>query len=267
MLYLASQFLWFLVAAFVIGITMGWVSDDGGKERLSGGVAAWVAGLWTLGAALTWLQFLNGVPARWVESALLFAAAYFAGCVLASFVRAAGMSEQYAIAGGADLDAAMPAAPAPVTAASPTAASAATLPAVEGEAELPGQRPAGRVETSRNESSLGQDKVTVLTDHSFDGERPKGLFDQARRDAPDDLMLLKGVGPAIAADLNRLGIWHFDQIAAMREAELRYISAFAGVPGRALTENWREDADILAHGGETAHSRAVKAGRKKPDDR
>jgi predicted flap endonuclease-1-like 5' DNA nuclease len=266
MLYLASQFLWFLVAAFVIGITMGWVSADGGKERLSGGVAAWVAGLWTLGAALTWLQFVNGVPARWVESALLFAAAYLAGCVLANFVRAAGMSEQYTIAGGAGFDAVMPAAPAPATAASPPAASAApaaaTLPAVEGEAAK-----AGRVETSRDESSLGQDKVTALTDHSFDGERPKGLFDQARGDAPDDLMLLKGVGPAIAADLNRLGIWHFDQIAAMREAELRYISAFAGVPGRALTENWREDADILAHGGETAHSRAVKAGRKKPDDR
>ena len=59
MLYLASQFVWFLVAAFGLGLVMGWISHDGGKLRLGGGLAGWFSALWGLGAALTWLQFLK----------------------------------------------------------------------------------------------------------------------------------------------------------------------------------------------------------------
>jgi predicted flap endonuclease-1-like 5' DNA nuclease len=120
---------------------------------------------------------------------------------------------------------------------------------------------AGEVSSSRDDGSHGQGNVASLSDDGFEGERPKNLLTQARDGKADDLTLVKGIGPAIAADLNRLGIWHFDQIAALRDLEMRYISAFAGVPGKGLAENWREDADILSHGGETAHSRAVKAGR------
>jgi predicted flap endonuclease-1-like 5' DNA nuclease len=123
---------------------------------------------------------------------------------------------------------------------------------------------AGEVSSSRDDGSHGQGNVAPLSDDGFEGERPKNLLTQARDGKADDLTLIKGIGPAIAADLNRLGIWHFDQIAALRDPEMRYISAFAGVPGKGLAENWREDADILSHGGETAHSRAVKAGRTSP---
>lgn len=347
MLYLASQFLWFLGLAFVLGFAMGWIGHDGGRSRLRGGGVAWIAGLWALGAALTWLQFLNGVPARWVESALLFTAAYFAGCVLASLLRSVAGTRDLAFAGTPAVEAIPPVAPVVASAAPVATMPAASLPPVEGETELPGQRPAGLlaprdgkaddlklikgigrrnegrlhglgiwhfaqiaawtpehvewiggylafsgrieredwvgqartlaaggetefaarakaglVETSRDDGSLGQGNVMVLAEDGFEGERPKALLEAARDGKPDELTLIKGVGPAIAADLNRLGIWHFDQIAALREAELRYVSAFAGAPGRALAENWREDADILANGGETAHSRAVKAGRK-----
>lgn len=341
MLYLASQFLWFLLAALALGFAMGWISHDGGRARLWGGVAGWIIALWGAGAALTWFQLLNGVPARWVESALLFAAAYFAGCVLGSLLRGAGGVQEPALAGAVAGVATPAAAPATVP------ESAASLAPVAGEADLPGQRPAGLsaardgkaddlklikgigarnegrlhglgiwhfaqiaawtpenvewiggylafagrieredwvgqaktlaaggetefaararaglVETSQDDGTRGRDNVTALAPDGFEGERPKALLDAARNGAPDDLTLIKGIGPAIAADLNRLGIWHFDQIAGLREAELRYISAFAGAPGRALAENWREDADILANGGETAHSRALKAGRK-----
>lgn len=123
---------------------------------------------------------------------------------------------------------------------------------------------AGAVSSSRDDGSLGQGNVAPLSDDGFEGERPKNLLTQARDGKPDDLTLVKGIGPVIAADLNRLGIWHFDQIAALRDPEMRYVSAFAGVPGKGLAENWREDADILSHGGETAHSRAAKAGRTVP---
>ena len=86
MLYLASQFVWFLLAAFGLGLAMGWISNDGGKPRLWSGAWTVLALLWAGGAALTWFQWLNGMAATWVEFALLFVAAYWIGCVCASLV-------------------------------------------------------------------------------------------------------------------------------------------------------------------------------------
>lgn len=84
MLYLASQFVWFLLVAFGLGLAMGWISRDGGRPRIWSGGWSVVAVLWAAGAALTWFQTLNGQSATWVETALLFVAAYWAGCVCAS---------------------------------------------------------------------------------------------------------------------------------------------------------------------------------------
>jgi predicted flap endonuclease-1-like 5' DNA nuclease len=117
MLYLASQFVWFLLAAFGLGLAMGWISRGGGKPRLWS--AAWnvVATLWTIGAVASWFQFLNGALATWVETALLFVAVYWLGCACA------GLSRRQA--------------PAAET------ANAPALPVVENEAALPGRRPVG----------------------------------------------------------------------------------------------------------------------------
>lgn len=82
MLYLATQFLWFLVAAFVVGCAMGWITRDGGKRGSGGGALVVAALLWGIGAALGWSQWLNGIAALWLESALLFLAVYVLGCAL-----------------------------------------------------------------------------------------------------------------------------------------------------------------------------------------
>lgn len=87
MLYLASQFLWFLLAAFGLGLAMGWISHDGGKPGFWSGGWSLVGVAWIAGAALSWFQLLNGATATWVETALLFAAAYWLGCVGAGFLR------------------------------------------------------------------------------------------------------------------------------------------------------------------------------------
>ncbi len=87
MLYLASQFAWFLLAAFALGLAMGWISHDGDRPRLSSGVWIVIGLLWIGAAALSWLQLLNGVLATWVETGLLFVAVYWLGCVCASGLR------------------------------------------------------------------------------------------------------------------------------------------------------------------------------------
>lgn len=128
MLYLASQFVWFLVAAVGLGLVMGWISHDGGRLKLGGKVTAWFVLVWGLGGALTWLQFLNGAAATWVESALLFTAAYVLGCVLAELLRGARARAERVTSAEAE-----------------AAASIASLPPVEGEATIPGRRPGGLV--------------------------------------------------------------------------------------------------------------------------
>lgn len=353
MLYLASRFAWFLLAALVLGFAMGWISHSGRSRRLWSGGWSFIALLWAGGAALTWFQLVNGVPAMWLETALLFAAVYWLGCVASTILRpseaAAGVSAPLS---GPAAQLEKPAADVPASTAVLAAVVAVpdhiepALTPVANESALPGERPAalkearggkpddlklikgigrqnegrlhglgvwhfeqvaawtsanvewigsylafpgrieredwvgqakllaaggstefadrarsGLVETSREDGPAGEGNVAAPEAGEFEGRRPANLIASARAGNADDLTLVKGIGPAIANDLNRLGIWHFDQLAALADDEMRYVSAFAGVPGRGLAENWREDAGILAHGGETQHSRALKAER------
>lgn len=90
--------------------------------------------------------------------------------------------------------------------------------------------------------------------------RPVGL-DAPRAGAGDDLKKIKGVGPKLEALLQRLGFWHFDQIAAWTPAELAWVDAnLDAFNGRATREDWVGQAKLLASGGETEHSRAVTRG-------
>ena len=84
MLYLASQFVWFLLAAFGLGLAMGWISREGDARQVWSGAWSVLALFWLGGAALVWFQSLNGLAATWVETALLFVAAYWLGCAGAS---------------------------------------------------------------------------------------------------------------------------------------------------------------------------------------
>lgn len=119
----------------------------------------------------------------------------------------------------------------------------------------------GEIATSKDDGSLGQKNVAQMGEDGFEGSRPKNTLSGPRGGKADDLKLINGVGRAIEQKLHQLGVWHFDQIAAMTEDELRFVSHFVGFPGRALRENWKADAATLARGGETDHSRAVKAGK------
>lgn len=113
----------------------------------------------------------------------------------------------------------------------------------------------GEVATSLDDGSLGQKNVGALL-----GKQPAGLS-APRGGKPDDLKLITGVGRAIEEKLQKLGIWHFDQLSAMSKDELEWVSLHVGFPGRALRENWAGESRILAAGGETEHSKAVKAGK------
>jgi predicted flap endonuclease-1-like 5' DNA nuclease len=334
MLYLAVQFAWFLLAAFMIGLVFGWLTLRGGLRGFLSGPAFALLVAWAAAAALVWFRLVNDQAAFWIETALLHLLAYVAGCLIGGLLQGDAEQAVPALAAPAPrlaLPGPAPALAPPIPVAAPAEAEPAPMPKLAGEDALAGQRPTGFVAarggvaddlklikgvgpqneerlhklgiwhfsqiaawTSQNVEWVGAylafpgriereewvaqaaalagtapqgeavaANAAAMSGAALEGTRPTNLLPAARGGKPDDLGLIDGVGPAIAEKLNEFGLWHFDQIAALGPDELRFVAHHAGFPGRDLVEGWKAEAEILAKGGETAHSRAVKAKRKK----
>jgi NADH-quinone oxidoreductase subunit E len=75
------------------------------------------------------------------------------------------------------------------------------------------------------------------------------LLKKPRTGKGDDLKLIWGVGPALEKMLQKMGIWHFDQIAAWSPAELKWVdSRLEGFKGRAKRDEWIKQSKKLAKG-------------------
>lgn len=83
----------------------------------------------------------------------------------------------------------------------------------------------------------------------------------ARPEGPDDLTVIRGVGPKLSALLNRLGFFHFDQIAAWTPAEIAWVDEhLEGFKGRVSRDGWVEQARALAAAGGIGSPGAAGAG-------
>jgi branched-chain amino acid transport system ATP-binding protein len=63
---------------------------------------------------------------------------------------------------------------------------------------------------------------------------------------PDDLLVIKGIGPVNKRKLNEHGIFHFDQIAAWTRADIATAEAYLEFDGRIDREDWIGQAKKLA---------------------
>ncbi|ORE99187.1 NADH-quinone oxidoreductase subunit NuoE [Aurantimonas sp. 22II-16-19i] len=79
------------------------------------------------------------------------------------------------------------------------------------------------------------------------GDKPADLL-SAPRGEKDELQKIRGIGPVIEARLNELGIYHFWQIAEWRETELIWIDDYLNFRGRAVREEWIQQAKDLQAG-------------------
>ncbi len=71
----------------------------------------------------------------------------------------------------------------------------------------------------------------------------------ARSGGPDDLKLIWGVGPKMEAMLHSMGFFHFDQIAAWTDENLRWVDRrLEGFKGRARRDDWIGQSKKLAGG-------------------
>ena len=77
----------------------------------------------------------------------------------------------------------------------------------------------------------------------------------------DNLKKIKGIGPKLEQLCNRLGFWHFDQIANWTDDEKAWVDAnLEGFKGRVTRDDWVEQAKLLSEGGKTEFSKRVEAG-------
>lgn len=83
--------------------------------------------------------------------------------------------------------------------------------------------------------------------------KPTGLG-APRHGVKDDLTHVIGILPIIETALNRLGVYHFDQVAELTDENAGWIETHLGIAGRIGREHWREQARELA---------AATAGAKK----
>ncbi len=83
----------------------------------------------------------------------------------------------------------------------------------------------------------------------------------ARGGKADDLTLIWGIGPKLSALCNRLGFFHFDQIAGWTAAEVAWVDEnLEGFKGRVTRDRWVAQARVLAAGGSAAEAERIGRG-------
>lgn len=157
--------------------------------------------------------------------------------------------------------------PAPGTASinpdTPNARAAQSAPAKPAaEAASPSAEPASEVKSTQlpGQAELAGRKGEwkYEGEASADSESEPETLTAARGGQPDNLKLLKGVGPKLEGTLNELGFFHFDQIANWTEAQVAWVDSRLKFKGRIERDGWIEQAKILAAGGETEFSKKSK---------
>ena len=91
------------------------------------------------------------------------------------------------------------------------------------------------------------------TSADLDKPRADGVPEQLKKARAgvkaDDFELIWGVGPGLARMLNKMGFWHFDQIASWTPKELKWVDTnLNGFKGRASRDEWVKQAKKLATG-------------------
>lgn len=152
--------------------------------------------------------------------------------------------------------AAVTARPDPGTAAKPKAkaakpAKAAAPKAATRSAAAPAEKPVAKPPATRAKAAkpraAGLDAVIGRTKEAAPAEA--ALLQRPRGDKGDDLKLIVGVGPVLEKLMNGIGVWHFDQIAAWKAADIALVDSKMGsFRGRITRDGWVKQARNLARG-------------------
>lgn len=209
------------------------------------------------------------------------AAAAVAGTAAGAASAAAGAGARVADAGagaadagGATADAASGAATASAAAAAGGAATASKAfemqpsKALAGEAELAARKGEWKYEGEADKPKKAAPKKAAAKKPAAEAKpkrapvaadgKPETL-EAPRAGGADNLKLISGVGPKLEGMLNKMGFWHFEQVASWRKKEVQWVNDnLEGFKGRVERDDWVSQAKILAKGGETEFSKRKK---------
>ncbi|MXU65600.1 NADH-quinone oxidoreductase subunit E [Oceanomicrobium pacificus] len=113
------------------------------------------------------------------------------------------------------------------------------------EAEKPAKKAAKKAAKSVDKPEgpkKGADKPVAP---KSDGPTPE-LLDAPRGGGADDLKKITGIGPKLEEELNKAGIWHYDQIAQWSDEEVAWADEnLVRFKGRVTRDDWRAQARAL----------------------
>ncbi|MEP2103346.1 MAG: hypothetical protein ABJP02_08390 [Parasphingorhabdus sp.] len=149
-------------------------------------------------------------------------------------------------AGDAVTPAPEPVAPAPAPAPKPAPAPAPAPAPVAPKTVAPAAVATAAVAKAAPAPAPRPRKRPVVADTAPPAPAGKPNIAEAKGD-PDNLRLIKGVGPKLNTLLNNLGVTRYDQIASWKEAEIeemdKYLESFSG---RITRDSWIDQAKYLA---------------------
>jgi predicted flap endonuclease-1-like 5' DNA nuclease len=96
--------------------------------------------------------------------------------------------------------------------------------------------------------SLPELAAPIAGERKHPGQRPPGIATVPGK--ADDLKRIRGIGPRNAGRLHQLGIWHFSQIAAWTDDNVKWVGSYLAFSGRIYREDWVAQARELASGKE-----------------
>jgi predicted flap endonuclease-1-like 5' DNA nuclease len=234
---------WF-AGACALGALVGFLSFKVSKNAVFSG--GWIVLLGVVllgvGAAVSYMELLEGREAVMFDIGLLASAAYAIGLPIGGVFKSmlgAPATEQARIKASPVVAAWAPVAPPP--AAKPATASAKAP--KSDPIKVPPLAPAMVSEPFKAApASAGEAGPAKKAPR---GAPPPSLS-APRGGAPDDLTRIKGLGPKSVEKLHALGVYHYDQIAAWDNENARWISAQIGAAGRVERGNWVAQARALS---------------------
>ena len=112
------------------------------------------------------------------------------------------------------------------------------------------------------EDWIGQAKILVGdTTAAISDDMKPTLLSEPGVGGAEDLKRIKGIGKVLEKRLHKLGIYHYDQIAALSADNVVWLNDFVSFPeGRIESEDWVGQAKLLAEGKRTEYSDRFDSG-------
>ena len=132
-----------------------------------------------------------------------------------------------------------------------------TLPNLPEAAPASDPKPEAKAEPDKAPPTNTDREEPKVDEAEIEGDKPEAL----QGDKPaDDLKRISGIGPKNEDQLNALGIYTFEQIAAWTPDNVKWVEGYLSFRGRIGREDWVGQAKKLASGAETEFSKRVDAG-------